>query len=176
MAARILIVEDNADNLKLMKYLLHAFGHIVLTASDGEEGLEVARRETRQCFGNRLRGHGLHGGADFIHRPHPPQEELVARDRLEAVKSHLRYSFGLSLDNTESIADAVAHVVPLARTPATIDRLYALYGQLTPEDIRALVHSTLRHRILLGYRAEADGVTVDAVVDRLLEHLKGPFS
>src|SRR4029077_2288580 len=47
---------------------------------------------------------------------------------------------------------------------------------VTPEDIRALVHSTLRHRILLGYRAEADGVTVDAVVDRLLEHLKGPFS
>jgi MoxR-like ATPase len=47
---------------------------------------------------------------------------------------------------------------------------------VAPEDIRALVHSTLRHRILLGYRAEADGVTVDAVVDRLLEHLKGPFS
>ena len=37
-----------------------------------------------------------------------------------------------------------------------------------PEDIRALVHPTLRHRILLGYRAEADGVAVDAVIDRLL--------
>ena len=34
---------------------------------------------------------------------------------------------------------------------------------------------TLRHRILLGYRAEADGVTVDAVIDRLLEHVKGPL-
>jgi MoxR-like ATPase len=44
----------------------------------------------------------------------------------------------------------------------------------TPEDVRALVHPTLRHRILLGYRAEADGVTVDAVIDRLLEHVKGP--
>ncbi len=42
-----------------------------------------------------------------------------------------------------------------------------------PEDIRALVHPTLRHRILLGYRAEADGVAVDTVIDRLLEHLKG---
>ncbi len=46
----------------------------------------------------------------------------------------------------------------------------------TPEDVRALVHPTLRHRVLLGYRAEADGVTVDAVVDRLLEHMKGPLS
>jgi MoxR-like ATPase len=44
----------------------------------------------------------------------------------------------------------------------------------TPEDVRSLVHPTLRHRILLGYRAEADGVTVDAVIDRLLEHEKGP--
>jgi MoxR-like ATPase len=42
-----------------------------------------------------------------------------------------------------------------------------------PEDIRALVHPTLRHRILLGYRAEADGVSVDSVIDRLLEHVKG---
>jgi MoxR-like ATPase len=45
----------------------------------------------------------------------------------------------------------------------------------TPEDVRALVHPTLRHRVLLGYRAEADGVTVDAVIDRLLEHVKGPL-
>ena len=43
-----------------------------------------------------------------------------------------------------------------------------------PEDIRALVHPTLRHRILLGYRAEADGVGVDSVIDRLCEHVKGP--
>ncbi len=43
----------------------------------------------------------------------------------------------------------------------------------TPDDVRALVHPTLRHRILLGYRAEADGVTVDTVIDRLLEHVKG---
>jgi MoxR-like ATPase len=42
-----------------------------------------------------------------------------------------------------------------------------------PEDIRALVHPTLRHRILLGYRAEADGVSVESVIDRLQEHVKG---
>jgi MoxR-like ATPase len=46
----------------------------------------------------------------------------------------------------------------------------------TPEDVRALVHPVLRHRVLLGYRAEADGVTIDAVIDRLLDHMKGPLS
>jgi MoxR-like ATPase len=43
----------------------------------------------------------------------------------------------------------------------------------SPADVEALVHSTLRHRILVGYRAEADGVTVDDVIDRLLQHV--PF-
>ena len=32
---------------------------------------------------------------------------------------------------------------------------------VAPEDIKALIHPTFRHRILLGYRAEADGVTVE---------------
>ncbi len=44
----------------------------------------------------------------------------------------------------------------------------------TPEDVRSLAHPALRHRILLGYRAEAEGVTVDGVIDRLLEQVKGP--
>jgi len=42
----------------------------------------------------------------------------------------------------------------------------------TAEDIQALVHPVLRHRILVGYRAEAEGVTVEQVVDRLLEHVR----
>jgi CheY-like chemotaxis protein len=45
VAARVLVIEDNLTNLELMGYLLRAFGHEVLTAHDGEEGLEVARRE-----------------------------------------------------------------------------------------------------------------------------------
>ena len=45
MGARILVIEDNPTNLDLMGYLLKAFGHTVLTAIDGEEGLEAVRRE-----------------------------------------------------------------------------------------------------------------------------------
>ena len=45
MPHRILIIEDNPANLDLMAYLLTAFGHAVLTANDGEEGLEVVYRE-----------------------------------------------------------------------------------------------------------------------------------
>lgn len=40
------------------------------------------------------------------------------------------------------------------------------------EDIQSLVHPTLRHRILPGYRAEAEGVTVEMIIDQLLDHVK----
>ena len=39
---------------------------------------------------------------------------------------------------------------------------------VSPEDVQKLAHEILRHRILLTYQAEADGVSVDAVIDELL--------
>ncbi|MGH9362053.1 MAG: response regulator, partial [Thermoanaerobaculia bacterium] len=44
MGARLLIIEDNPANLALMSYLLHAYGHEVRSAMDGESGLEEVRR------------------------------------------------------------------------------------------------------------------------------------
>lgn len=42
--ANIVVIEDTPANLELMCYLLDAFGHQVLTATDGDEGLELVRR------------------------------------------------------------------------------------------------------------------------------------
>jgi CheY-like chemotaxis protein len=39
----ILVVEDNEESLALMDYLLCCFGHEVLQARNGAEGLETAR-------------------------------------------------------------------------------------------------------------------------------------
>jgi len=43
--ARILVVEDNAANMKLASLLLGNAGHSVLSAVDAEEGLLLARKE-----------------------------------------------------------------------------------------------------------------------------------
>ena len=43
--ARVLVIEDNAANLDLMTYLLEAYGHQVVAARDGEEGLQQLRGE-----------------------------------------------------------------------------------------------------------------------------------
>ncbi len=42
------------------------------------------------------------------------------------------------------------------------------------EDIQMLASPTLRHRILLGYKAEAEGITVDHVISRLIETVPLP--
>jgi MoxR-like ATPase len=42
------------------------------------------------------------------------------------------------------------------------------------EDIRALAAPALRHRILVNYRAEAEGANVETIIRRLLENVKEP--
>jgi two-component system, cell cycle response regulator DivK len=41
--AKVLIVEDNAGNMKLATFLLQSVGHTVLAAADAEAGLSMAR-------------------------------------------------------------------------------------------------------------------------------------
>ncbi|MBO4488320.1 MAG: AAA family ATPase [Bacteroidales bacterium] len=45
-----------------------------------------------------------------------------------------------------------------------------LNGKLSPdiEDIRAVSHNILRHRIIRNYKAEAEGLTVENIIDKLL--------
>jgi len=45
---------------------------------------------------------------------------------------------------------------------------------VSPDDIHAVAHDVLHHRILLSYEAEADGVTSNEIVDRLLELVPTP--
>ena len=41
-------------------------------------------------------------------------------------------------------------------------------------DIRALAHVVLRHRVFLNFHADAEGLTVDTLIDRLLEAVPEP--
>jgi MoxR-like ATPase len=48
-------------------------------------------------------------------------------------------------------------------------------AHVTVEDIRTLAYPVLRHRILLNYRAEAEGISVEKVVEKLLQTIKPPL-
>lgn len=62
----------------------------------------------------------------------------VPADRLQAVKSHLKYSFAMSLDNSEAIASTLASYLALGPTPETINRLYTVYDTISVEDVQKM--------------------------------------
>ncbi len=39
---------------------------------------------------------------------------------------------------------------------------------VSPDDVQAMAHDVLRHRLILSFEAEANGITADAVIDRIL--------
>jgi zinc protease len=71
------------------------------------------------------------------------RDTLVDEERLAAVKSNLRYSFALSLNNSEAIAETLAHFMSLRDTPETINRIYEMYAAVTPADIQEIARKYL---------------------------------
>ena len=47
-------------------------------------------------------------------------------------------------------------------------------AHVSTQDVKALVHAVFRHRILINYRAEAEGINVERVIDKLLETIPEP--
>ena len=66
------------------------------------------------------------------------------------------------------------------RGTISLDRCARAYAWLqsrdyvTPEDIHAVVHDVLRHRILLTFAAEAEGITADDVISQILHYVAIP--
>jgi len=40
---------------------------------------------------------------------------------------------------------------------------------VSKEDIQAMAHPVLRHRLITNFTAEAEGITTDQIIDRILE-------
>lgn len=45
---------------------------------------------------------------------------------------------------------------------------------VTPDDVKTLIHSVLRHRISLNFAAVADGVTVEQIIDKIVGAIQTP--
>jgi len=66
------------------------------------------------------------------------------------------------------------------RATITLDRcsraLAWLDGRdyVTPEDIQSIAYDVLRHRLILNYEAEADGITTDKVISELIKRIAVP--
>jgi len=47
-------------------------------------------------------------------------------------------------------------------------------GYVIPEDIRAIAHDVLRHRIGLSYEAEANNITTEEIVSQIINKVEVP--
>ena len=47
-------------------------------------------------------------------------------------------------------------------------------GYVTPEDVKAVAKDVLRHRLIITYEAEAEGLTTDDIVERVLQGVAVP--
>jgi zinc protease len=59
----------------------------------------------------------------------------VSAEKLSTIKSYLKYSFAMSLDNADAVAGKISHYIQLTGDPESINQVYALYDKVTPEDI-----------------------------------------
>lgn len=63
-------------------------------------------------------------------------KEPVSQEKLEETRAHIRYSTALGWTSANSIAGFLAPYISVGGTPRTVDRLFALYQQVTPRDIQ----------------------------------------
>jgi MoxR-like ATPase len=126
---------------------------------------------------------------DALHAPAPVSHVLTqadvfaARDAVLAVhvapalERYLTQLVLASRDGTRYLPELGRWIAWGASPRATIalDRCARARAWLAgrdyalPEDVQAIAHEVLRHRILPSYEAEAEGVRADTIVDRLLE-------
>jgi MoxR-like ATPase len=69
------------------------------------------------------------------------------------------------------------HVGASPRGTLALDRTSRAHAWLQgrdhvlPDDVRAIVHDCLRHRLMLSYEASAEGVSADAVIDEIVSQV-----
>jgi MoxR-like ATPase len=69
------------------------------------------------------------------------------------------------------------HVGASPRGTLALDKVSRAHAWLdgrdhvTPDDVRAIVHDCLRHRVLLSYEANADGLSADDVINEVVKQV-----
>lgn len=124
-----------------------------------------------------------------VNAPNLTQQDIFAA-REAVLKIHLAESLEkylvqliMATRTPDALDTALAGWIEFGASPrATIalDRCARAHAWLQgrdfvgPDDIQAVLHNVLRHRLLLSYDAEAEGITTNQVLDRILELVPVP--
>lgn len=62
--------------------------------------------------------------------------EKISQAELDKTRSRIRYGFAMQMNSNDAIASTLAPYIALRGTPDTVEKAFALYETVTPEDIR----------------------------------------
>jgi MoxR-like ATPase len=65
---------------------------------------------------------------------------------------------------------ATINLALAAKAAAFMDRR----GYVTPDDVKSVIYEVMRHRIGLSYEAEAEQITTEDIIDRLVAQVEVP--
>jgi MoxR-like ATPase len=118
-----------------------------------------------------------------------PEDILRAREMVRQIyvdDKIKEYVLDLVLTTREPAAHGLPELTPLIEFGAsprasinliTASRAHAFLkgrGFVTPEDIKQIAPDVLRHRIITSYEAEAENITSDHIIRRILDHTDVP--
>jgi len=120
----------------------------------------------------------------------PIKQEAIFAARDEVLSLHMSENIEqyllqivLATRNAGAYGDDLADWLQYGASPRasiTLDRCSRAHAWLQqrdyvgPEDVQAVAHEVLRHRLILNYEAEAEGVTADGVISELLSRIAVP--
>ncbi|MGB7218871.1 MAG: AAA family ATPase [Vicinamibacterales bacterium] len=152
--------------------------HIMMEHPPEEEELEVVRTTTAIIDPHFERPVS---GADLIAFQRLVRRVPVADPVMRYALSLVRTSRPKAKDAPESVKKWVAfgasvraaqYLVLGAKARALTNGRY----HVSFDDIRAMAHPVLRHRVLTNFRAESEGITTDSIIDELLSVVATPKS
>jgi MoxR-like ATPase len=117
------------------------------------------------------------------------QPEVISQATIDNARKEI-----LSIHMADSVEDYIVHLINATRRPAeyseelaelieygaspratiALDRCARAHAWLngrdfvSPDDVQAVVHDVLRHRLILSFEAEASGTTATSAIDKLL--------
>ena len=117
------------------------------------------------------------------------QPDIISQATIEAARNEI-----LSIHMADSVEDYIVHLINATRRPAeyseelaelieygaspratiALDRCARAHAWLngrdfvSPDDVQAVAHDVLRHRLILSFEAEATGTTAKSAIDKLL--------
>ena len=128
------------------------------------------------------------GATSNVSEPISQEVIFAARKEIDAVHSAQpidRYLVDLVFATRfpERYSEALAGWIEVGASPRggiALDRCARAHAWLagkdfvSPDDVRAVAHNVLRHRLILSYEASADGVTSDQVVSEVVKQVAVP--